>query len=107
MANQELDKEDLIIDDRVATTVMTVSGGYPGSYEKGKEINGLENIDQSIVFHAGTKKENDQVLTNGGRVLAFTSFGKDINEALAKSYQSIGKVHFEGMYFRKDIGFDL
>ena len=107
VAKQDLDKEDLIIDDRVATTVMTVSGGYPGSYEKGKEIKGLENIDQSIVFHAGTKKEDNQVQTNGGRVLAFTSFGKDINEALAKSYESIGKVHFEGMYFRKDIGFDL
>ena len=107
VAKQELDKEDLIIDDRAATTVMTVSGGYPESYEKGKEIKGLENIDQSIVFHAGTRKENNQVLTNGGRVMAFTSFGKDINEALAKSYDSISKVHFEGMYFRNDIGFDL
>ena len=107
MAKQELDKEALIIDDRVATTVMTVSGGYPESYEKGKQIKGLENVEQSIVFHAGTRKDNNQVVTNGGRVMAFTSFGKDINEALAKSYDSIGKVHFEGMYFRKDIGFDL
>ena len=107
VSKQELDKEQLVIDERVATTVMTVSGGYPGSYEKGKEIMGLENIDQSIVFHAGTRKENDQVLTNGGRVMAFTSFGHDMNEALTKSYGSIEKVHFEGMYFRKDIGFDL
>ena len=107
VSKQELDKEQLVIDERVATTVMTVSGGYPGSYEKGKEIIGLENIDQSIVFHAGTRKENDQVLTNGGRVMAFTSFGHDMNEALTKSYGSIEKVHFEGMYFRKDIGFDL
>ena len=86
---------------------MTVSGGYPGPYEKCKEIIGLENIDESIVFHAGTKNQDEHILTNGGRIMAFTSFGQDINEALAKSYRSIEKVQFEGMYFRKDIGFDL
>ena len=107
VAKQQLDKEDLVIDDRVATTVMTVSGGYPGSYEKGKEIKGLDDIDESIVFHAGTKIQDAEILTNGGRVLAFTSFGTDMQEALAKSYRSIEKVHFDGMYFRKDIGFDL
>lgn len=107
VAKQELDQEELAIDDRVATTVMTVSGGYPGSYEKGKEIKGLDQISESIVFHAGTRNQDAQILTNGGRVMAFTSFGKDIQEALAKSYRSIEKVHFDGMYFRKDIGFDL
>ena len=107
VAKQQLDKEDLVIDDRVATTVMTVSGGYPGSYEKGKEIKGLDDIDESIVFHAGTRNQDAEILTNGGRVMAFTSFGNDMQEALAKSYRSIDKVHFDGMYYRKDIGFDL
>ncbi len=102
-----LDKINLEIDERSATTVMTVSGGYPGSYEKGKEISGIKEISDSIVFHAGTKNEGDKILTNGGRVIALTSFGKDYKEALKKSYQSADKLHFDKMYFRKDIGFDL
>ncbi len=102
-----LEEEELLIDRRVATTVMTVSGGYPGSYEKGKSITGLDQVTESIVFHAGTKIQGGEIVTNGGRVLAFTSFGSNIEEALAKSYQNIAKISFEGIYYRKDIGFDL
>lgn len=97
----------LEIDKRAATTVMCVSGGYPEAYEKGKEITGLENIEDAIVFHAGTKEENGKVVTNGGRVMAVTSFGKDYQEALKKSYQNVEKLHFDKMYYRKDLGKDL
>lgn len=107
MANGTLDQVDLEIDDRAATTVMAVSGGYPEAYEKGKEITGAENIEDSIVFHAGTKMSNGKVVTNGGRVIAITSFGKDFREALNTSYQNMEKLHFDGMYYRKDLGFDL
>ena len=107
VASGKLSETDLKIDPRTAVTVMTVSGGYPGKYDKGKTISGLEKVDQSIVFHAGTKIEQGEVRTNGGRVLAFTSFGADMAEALHKSYQSIETVQFDGMYYRKDIGFDL
>ncbi len=103
----DLDKIDLEIDERSATTVMLVSGGYPESYEKGKEIGGLEQIEDSMVFHAGTKNEEGKILTSGGRVIAITSFGEDYKQALKKSYQSAGKLQFDKMYFRKDIGFDL
>ena len=102
-----LEEEELLIDKRVATTVMTVSGGYPGNYEKGKSITGLDQVTESIVFHAGTKIHEGEIVTNGGRVLAFTSFGNNIGDALAKSYQNIAKISFEGIYYRKDIGFDL
>ena len=97
----------LHIDDNVATTVMLVSGGYPERYEKGKEISGLEYVKGSIVFHAGSKRDGDSILTNGGRVLAITSFGKDIENALSKSFANAEIVKFEGKYYRKDIGFDL
>lgn len=107
MANGTLDQIDLQIDERAATTVMAVSGGYPEAYEKGKEISGTENIHDSIVFHAGTKLANGKVVTNGGRVIAITSFGNDFKEALQKSYQNMEKLHFDGMYYRKDLGFDL
>lgn len=107
MANGTLDQIDLEIDERTATTVMAVSGGYPEAYEKGKEITGAENIKDSLVFHAGTKLSNGKVVTNGGRVIAVTSFGKDFKEALQKSYQNMEKLHFDGMYYRKDLGFDL
>ncbi|HEY9169559.1 MAG TPA: phosphoribosylamine--glycine ligase [Lutibacter sp.] len=90
-----------------ACTVMLVSGGYPESYEKEKVISGLDNIEGSIVFHAGTTNKNNEVVTNGGRVLAITSFGTDFKQALKKSYQNIEKINFEKMNFRKDIGFDL
>lgn len=107
MAKQELDKITLEIDERSATTIMVVSGGYPEDYEKGKVISGLETIEDSLVFHAGTKLVNDQVVSNGGRVLAITSFGKTFDEAIKKSYQNINKLHFDKMNYRKDIGFDL
>jgi phosphoribosylamine--glycine ligase len=107
LKEQKLDQIELDIDPRSATTVMLVSGGYPEDYEKGKEILGLENIKDSIVFHAGTKFDNNKVVTNGGRVLAITSFGEDFKEALRTSYKNIENIRFEKMYYRKDIGFDL
>jgi phosphoribosylamine--glycine ligase len=107
VGNQTLDQVSLEIDERSATTIMVVSGGYPEDYGKGFEISGLENIEDSIVFHAGTKLENGKVVTNGGRVIAITSFGESFQEAIKKSYQNIDKLNFDKMYFRKDIGFDL
>lgn len=98
---------EMTIDNRAATTVMLVSGGYPEAYEKGKEITGLEKVQDSMVFHAGTRKEADRVLTNGGRVLAVTSLAIDFRNALKKSYQNIEQLHFDRMYYRTDIGFDL
>ncbi|WP_339658824.1 phosphoribosylamine--glycine ligase [Flavobacterium frigidarium] len=106
-ANEKLDEITLEIDSRSATTVMLVSGGYPENFEKGKVISGLENITDSIVFHAGTKLENGAVLSNGGRVMAITSYGNDFQEAIKKSYQNIAKLSFDKMNFRKDIGNDL
>jgi phosphoribosylamine--glycine ligase len=107
VANQTLSTIDLRIDERAAATVMAVSGGYPGEYIKGKEIRGIDEITDSLVFHAGTESKEGKVLTNGGRVLTVTSYGKDFEEALKKSYQNIGKIEFEGMNYRPDIGFDL
>ena len=102
-----LNQVELEIDSRAAATVMLVSGGYPGSYQKGKTISGINEVKNSVVFHAGTKKEGDEVVTSGGRVIALTSFGNDYKDALKKSYQSAEKLQFDKMYFRKDIGFDL
>ena len=107
VGNQTLNEITLEIDERSATTIMVVSGGYPEDYGKGFEISGLENIKDSIAFHAGTKFENGKVVTNGGRVIAITSFGESFQEAIKKCYQNIDKLHFDKMYFRKDIGFDL
>ena len=84
-----------------------VSGGYPEQYEKGKEIFGLDSVRDSLVFHAGAKYEDGKVKTNGGRVIAVTSIENSLQEALEKSYQSIKKISFEKMNYRKDIGFDL
>ena len=100
-------EKDLEITEEVATTVMLVSGRYPEAYKKGKEITGIEKVSESIVFHAGTKKEREVVKTNGGRVIALTSFGENMNDALKKSFDSAEKIAFEGKYFRRDIGFDL
>lgn len=107
VANEKLDEVLLEIDSRSATTIMVVSGGYPEEYEKGKIISGIENVNGSLVFHAGTKLENKNIVSNGGRVLAITSYAIDFKEAIKKSYQNIEKLHFDKMYYRKDIGFDL
>jgi len=107
VANEKLDQIALEVDERSATTIMVVSGGYPEEFEKGKVITGLENITDSIVFHAGTKLENNQVVSNGGRVLTVTSYGDNFEEAIKKSYQNIAKLNFDKMYFRRDIGNDL
>ena len=100
-------EKDLEIENKATATVILASNGYPEKYEKDKLINGLEIIENSLVFHAGTKKEDENILTNGGRVLAVTSYGKDIKEALKISYSSVDNISFENKYFRKDIGFDL
>lgn len=94
-------------DERAAATVILVSGGYPDAYEKGKMITGLEQVEGSIVFHAGTKSMGNQIVSNGGRVLAITSYGKDFHEALQLSYKNAEKIQFNNKYYRKDIGFDL
>lgn len=107
VAEQQLDTITLEIDPRSATTIMVVSGGYPEGYEKGKTISGLEAVEDSIVFHAGTTWQEGQVVSHGGRVLAVTSYGETYQEAIKKSYQNIAKLHFDKMYYRTDIGFDL
>ncbi|MBP6374464.1 MAG: phosphoribosylamine--glycine ligase [Flavobacterium sp.] len=107
VAEQKLDEIALEIDPRSATTVMLVSGGYPEEYAKGMPISGLDAVSDSLVFHAGTAFKDEQVVSNGGRVLAVTSYGNGFQEALKKSYQNIDKLHFDTMYYRKDIGFDL
>ena len=104
---QSLDQHQLKIDPRTAATIMAVSGGYPEAYEKGKIITGIESVVTSEVFHGGTQVDKDLVKTSGGRVLAVTSFGKDHKEALSKSYEALKKIDFKGMYYRKDLGFDL
>ena len=107
VGTQTLDQVSIELDDRAATTVMTVSGGYPEAYEKGKEITGLDTIEDSIVFHAGTTTKDGKVVTNGGRVLAITSYGDDFRSALATSYKNVEKFNFDKMYYRTDLGFDL
>jgi phosphoribosylamine--glycine ligase len=92
---------------KTATNVMLVSGGYPEAYQKNKEITGFENVNESIVFHAGTTIIDNKVVTSGGRVMAVTSFGNTIEDALEKTYKSIDIIHFDKMNYRKDIGFDL
>lgn len=106
-AQQQLNEVEVEIDPDTAVTVMIVSGGYPETYEKGKEITGLDSVAGSQVFHAGTTVNEGKIVTNGGRVIAVTSFGKDYKEALKKSYQNVDKLHFDKMYYRKDLGFDL
>lgn len=107
VANQTLDQKEVRISPKTAATVMLVSGGYPETYEKNKEITGLEDVQGAITYHAGTTLKNAKVFTNGGRVMAITSLGDTIEEALRTSYVNIEKIHFEKMNFRKDIGFDL
>ena len=107
VANGNLNEKTLVIDDRYATTVMLVSGGYPEEYEKDKRIEGLDKIKDSLVFHAGTIKKDDNIYTSGGRVLALTSFGETKHEALKKSFEAAESISFDKKYYRKDIGFDL
>ena len=107
VAHQNLDQKSFQVTPKTATTIMLVAGGYPEAYEKHKEITGIENVTESTVFHAGTTTKEDKVVSNGGRVMAVTSFGDTIEEALKKSYKSIDLIHFDKMNYRKDIGFDL
>lgn len=107
LSQGKLNEVQLEIDERTAATVMLVSGGYPESYEKGKEITGFEKVKNSLLFHAGTCEKEEKIVTNGGRVIAITSFGKDFHQALEQSYKNAKKIHFDKMYYRKDLGFDL
>ncbi|WP_167617210.1 phosphoribosylamine--glycine ligase [Maribellus sediminis] len=106
-ADGTLGEKTLEIDERTAVTVMLVSGGYPGDYEKGKVISGTENVDGSIVFHAGTDTSNGEVVTAGGRVISVSSYGENMKQALATSYKNAELINFDGKYYRKDLGFDL
>ena len=107
VATNTLSERDVVIDERAASAVMMVSGGYPQAYEKGKVIKGLNNVENSLVFHAGTASDGPIIKTNGGRVIAVTSYGKDIHAALEKSYDNVKKITFDKAYYRKDLGKDL
>lgn len=107
VADGKLDTVTLELDERSATTVVGVSGGYPEAYEKGKVITGLDTVVDSVVFHAGTQLQDQEVVSAGGRVLAVTSYGDDFKDALKTTYKNLEKIDFQGMYYRKDIGFDL
>ena len=107
IANNDLKSKSIEFDPRYSTAIMLVSGGYPGSYEKGKEIFGMDEVQDSIVFHAGTKQQGDKILSNGGRVLAITSFGDNMKSALDQSYLNAERIKFDKAYYRKDLGKDL
>jgi len=107
MEAAELDQVQIQHSAQAAATVMLVSGGYPGDYAKGKVINGLDRIRDSILFHAGTTRHDAEVRTAGGRVIAVTSLGSDLKEALAQSYRNADLVDFENKYYRKDIGYEF
>jgi phosphoribosylamine--glycine ligase len=107
VAEGNLDEKTVEFDERTAVTVMLVSGGYPDAYEKGKIISGLDGIEGSIAFHAGTAAVDGKIVTNGGRVLAVSSYGNSKEEALAQSFKNANKINYDKKYFRADIGFDL
>lgn len=107
VAEGNLDEKEIVFDERAAVCVMLVSGGYPEKYVKGYPISGIDDVEGSIVFHSGTAMKGGQVVTNGGRVIAVSSYGKDKEEALAKSFKEANKIHFTDKYFRRDIGQDL
>ncbi len=109
MNNGLLNTVDIAFEDRCVATIMAVSGGYPGPYKKGMEIKGLDQTfpNDVIIFHAGTTEKNGEVVTNGGRVLAVSAYGENLQEAVAKSKTALQQIHFEGMYFRNDIGFEF
>ena len=107
VAMGDLQRRSIEIDERFVATVMMVSDGYPGTYEKGKTIQGLDRTTGSVIFHSGTKKEGDKVVTSGGRVFAISSWGSSMKGALGTSYRNAGLLDFEGKYYRSDIGFDL
>ena len=106
-ANGTMAEQSIEFDERNAVTVMLVSGGYPGAYENGKVMSGFGDVNDSILFHAGTKQAENDVVTAGGRVIAVSSYGNSMKEALAQSYANAEKIDFEGKYYRKDLGFDL
>ncbi|CAN5354918.1 phosphoribosylamine--glycine ligase [soil metagenome] len=105
--HKNIPETKLEIDEKTAATIVVVSEGYPGPYKKGKEIKGLENVKDALIFHAGTSLKNKQIVTNGGRVIAMTALGNNIEEALEKSYKAVNSICFEGIQFRKDIGKDV
>ena len=107
VATNTLSERDIMFYDKAAAGIMMVSGGYPESYEKEKEINGLHDVVDSLVFHAGTKQDGGKTISSGGRVICVTSYGKDFKKALEKSYENVQKIQFEKAYYRADLGFDL
>ena len=107
VAYGNLDKKNIAFDERAAVCVMLVSGGYPQAYKKGYPITGIDAVSGSVVFHSGTAISNGQIVTNGGRVIAVSSYGKDKEEALRKSFEEAQKIQFTDKYFRSDIGSDL
>src|SRR5258708_3896365 len=106
-AKGEIKNQSIEIDPSFVATVVMVAGGYPDQYEKGKVISGLENASTAQVFHAGTKTKDDKIISDGGRVLAVTGKGKDLNEAMQNCYESVKKISWDNVYFRKDIGKDI
>lgn len=107
VATNTLSERDIMFYDKAAAAVMMVSGGYPEAYEKDKEISGLHDVVDSLVFHSGTKQDGPKAISSGGRVICVTSYGKDIKKALEKSYSNVAKIKFDNAYYRKDLGFDL